>query len=153
MAVRTDVNPERVPCTICGKLATQVLCKPHGLEPRCDDHDDGIEAPGADGEEATEVLPENSTVLGYDNAADYWPNLRFDDAIARQRNPLIALIAGKEEYEESSDVHLSVPYEHPQEPFTDIDDMPRYRVRPNFDGVTRAERRSGTWFWVSPIRE
>jgi len=60
------------------------------------------------------VTPENSTVLGND-AAWYWPHLLFDHAQLRQRSLWSAC-----------DLHLRVPFRHPEDEWEKDDDLPWY---------------------------
>jgi hypothetical protein len=110
--------------------------------------DDAIRGSPMTIETIANVLPSNSTVLGYDNSVDYWPRLRFQDAIARTKNPIVALIAGQSAYDCSSDVHLSVPYEEEGDEKSHSADLAWYRVRPKDDSVVRAEMIDGEWMWV-----
>jgi len=59
----------------------------------------------------TEITPNNSTVLGY-AAGWYWPYLRFEEAIVRQKASIAVAIAGPAA---PDDLHLSVPFAHPDD--------------------------------------
>lgn len=79
------------------------------------------------------VVPGNSTVLGYpvSHSKRYWPHLWFQHARPHRKNVILAMMVGKPLSEVGDDVHLSVPFQHPEDPVEDdIDDMPQYRVRP-----------------------
>lgn len=74
----------------------------------------------------------NSTVLGYP-AKSYWPHLLWEHARPRDKSSLMTIIAGPDEA--PSDVHLSVPFRHPDDHpdrgwEIDPDDLAWYRVRP-----------------------
>lgn len=73
------------------------------------------------------VTARNSTVLGYP-AKKYWPHLLFEDAVPKEKSTLMMAICGVDKA--PSDVHLSVPYQGPDDPQEEnIDDLPWYRVR------------------------
>ena len=92
------------------------------------------------------VVPENSTVLGYNNSVDFWPCLRFDEAIPRNKSSLMLVIAGKDA---PIDIHLSVPFAHPEDSLMKSEDLGWYRVRPNFEGVADVVMHDGKWTWQS----
>ena len=72
----------------------------------------------------------NSTVLCYP-AKKYWLNLRFDEAQVRSDNPVFMLATGK--HVPGRDVHLSVPFAHPDDSHRDSEDLGWYRVRPKWE--------------------
>lgn len=94
------------------------------------------------------VVPGNSTVLGYNNAADYWSHLRFGEAISLRKSTLMLAIAGKNA---PTDIHLSVPFAHPEDAHMRSEDLGWYRVRPNFEGVIDVVMQDGKWMWVKEI--
>ena len=99
-----------------------------------------------------DVSPENSTVLGYDNSEDYWPYLRFDHAVARQRSTAVLFLVGQSGGtidDVPIDVHLSVPFAKDENENCPVDDLPWYRVRPKSDDVVKAERVDGKWKWAT----
>ena len=91
------------------------------------------------------VVHGNSTVLGHENAVDCWPHLRFDEAIPRNKSTLMLAIAGKNA---PIDVHLDVPFAHPEDAHMKSEYLGWYRVRPNLEGVASVVMRNGKWMWV-----
>lgn len=78
-----------------------------------------------------EVLPGNSTVLGYPSKS-YWDGLQFDHAIVRGKSSMMVALVGTDAAPD--DVHLSVPYRHPDDPKVwKIEQLARYRVRPKWE--------------------
>lgn len=64
----------------------------------------------------------NSTVLGYP-AKTYWPNLHFD--LAEKRNQ--SLVGGM------GDIHLAVPWRHPNDSEIPLAECGKYAVRPKWE--------------------
>ncbi len=103
------------------------------------------------------ITAETSTVLGY-RAKPYWPNLHFDHAQVR-RQSLVGALAGL-----PSDVHLAVPWRHPDDAWMPLEDCGRYSVRCRWGtgqelrlkGTPRARVASvrpeqsadGVWWWA-----
>lgn len=102
------------------------------------------------------VAPETITVLGYRVKADdpRWLGLNLAKAEPRMQASLMLAIAGDEAPE---DIHLSVPWCHPDDRANGMDDDAcRYRVRPRMKSGKRwkgrkvvsvaFERWNGKWF-------
>ena len=103
------------------------------------------------------VTAETSTVLGH-RAKPYWPNLYFDHAQVR-RQSLVGALMGL-----ASDVHLSVPWRHPNDAQMPLDECARYQVRCRWEGgqqvrvkgvprvrvasVLPEQAADGTWWWL-----
>lgn len=84
----------------------------------------------------------NSTVLGYP-AKPYWPYLRFDEAVARDKSALMVFICRS--YDKAPmDVHLSVPFAAEGDEHIPSDDLGWYRVRPIWEPGDRLWVRE-TW--------
>lgn len=101
------------------------------------------------------VSPETVTVLGYRvKATDpMWAGLDFDRAEPRQQNAALLAIAGPHE---GLDVHLSVPFLHPEDKARGAKhDGCAYRVRPRAEvgkrwkgkrvGAVAFEKWNGKW--------
>ena len=93
------------------------------------------------------VTPETSTVNGYPAAPPVWDGLRLAEAEPRTKSTLMLAAMGPNA---PFDLHLSVPWCHPEYEPMSSKDCGRYRVRPKKRIRAAGVVRDGDdWFWVT----